>query len=112
MVFPAYAQYDLAEAALMNYRKVLAMSLLGVLAVAPSAWSQLMPQANPKNAASVGSLLVRSQDLTAEIDRAKSQGKNTNAAEAERAEAESAIQQGNDQAALRHFEAAERALGM
>ena len=71
-----------------------------------------MPQANPKNAASVGSLLVRSQDLTAEIDRAKSQGKNTSAAEAERTEAENAIQQGNDQAALRHFQAAERDLRM
>jgi hypothetical protein len=96
----------------MNYGKVLATSLFGLLLVAPSAWSQLVPQANPQNTASVGSLLVRSQHITEEIDRAKSQGKNTSAAEAERGEAERAIQQGNNKAALRHFDAAERALGM
>lgn len=96
----------------MKYRKLLAASLVAALAAAPSAWSQLTPEANPKNAASVGSLLVQSQDLTEGINRAKSRGKDTTAAEAERAEAESAIQQGNNQAAIRHFEAGERALGM
>lgn len=96
----------------MDYRKLLAASLLGALTVASSAWSQLMPEANPKNTVSVGSLLVRSQDLTERIDRAKSQGKDTSTAEAERAKAENAMQQGNDQAALRHFQAGERALGM
>jgi hypothetical protein len=97
---------------LINSRKLLAASFLGALTVASSAWSQLTPEANPKNTVSVGSLLVRSQDLTERIDRAKSQGKDTSTAEAERAEAEKAIQQGNDQAALRHFQAGERALGM
>jgi hypothetical protein len=95
----------------------LAASLVAALAAAPSAWSQLTPEANPKNAASVESLLVQSQDLTEGINRAKSQGKDTAAAEAERAEAERAeaeiaIQHGNDQAALRHFQAGGRALGM
>ena len=100
------------EVALIYYRKVLAASLLGALAIAPSAWSQLKPEANPKNAVSVGSLLVRSQNLTEQINRAKSEGKDTSTAEAERAEAENAIQQGNNQAAVRHFQAGERALGM
>lgn len=96
----------------MNYRKVLAASLLGVLAVTASARSQLMPEANPRNATSVGSLLVRSQDLTEKIDHARSQGKDTRTAEAERTQAENAMQHGNDQAALRHFQAGEQALGM
>jgi len=93
----------------MNYR-VLAASLLVALAVAPSAWSQLMPERNPENATSPESLLVQSQDLTEKINSAKSQGRDISRAKAERAEAEKAMQQGNDQEALHHFQAGERAL--
>jgi len=94
----------------MNYRKVLAASLLAAVAVAPSGWSQLIPEMNRKNAASAEALMLRSQELTEKINRAKSQGKDISTAEAERAEGGKAMQQGNDQGALRHFRAGERAL--
>jgi hypothetical protein len=93
----------------MKYR-VLAASLLVALAVAPSAWSQLMPERNPENATSSESLRAQSQALTEQINVAKSRGKDISKAQAERAEAEKAMQKGNDQEALDHFEAGEQAL--
>jgi hypothetical protein len=94
----------------MNYRKALGACLIGILASSPSAWSQLKPEANPENSTSLGSLLVQSQHLTEHINRAKSQGRDTSSAEAERSQAEKAIQEGDDSAALRHFRAGERTL--
>jgi hypothetical protein len=70
----------------------------------------LIPERNPENATSSKSLLARAQDLTERINSAKSQGKDISRAQAERAEAEKAMQQGNDQEALDHFEAGEQAL--
>jgi hypothetical protein len=56
----------------MNYRKVFATGFVAALAVAPSAWSQLVPQMNPNNATSAESLAALSQDLTEKIGKAKS----------------------------------------
>ena len=64
----------------MNYRKVFAMGLVAALAVAPSAWSQLVPQMNPKNTTSAESLAALSQDLTEKISKAESQGRDVSAA--------------------------------
>jgi hypothetical protein len=94
----------------MNYPKVLAASLVATLAVAPSAWSQLVPQMNTKNPTSAESLAALSQDLTEKINQAKSQGRDVSAPVAERAAGERALQQGNDKEALRHFQAGEQAL--
>jgi hypothetical protein len=94
----------------MNYRKVLAASLFTALAFAPSAWSQLVPEMNPKNTTSAESLAAMSQDLTEKISKAKSQGRDVSAAVAERARGERAMQQGNDQEAVQHFQAGEQAL--
>jgi hypothetical protein len=96
----------------MNYRKVLAASLFAGLAFATTAWSQLVPEMNPKNATSAESLAALSQDLTEKISKAESQGRDVSAAVTERAQGERAMQQGNDQEALRHFQAGEQALGM
>jgi hypothetical protein len=95
----------------MSYLKVLAVSFVAALAVSPSAWSQLVPQMNSKNSTSAESLAALSQDLTEKINKAESQGRDVSAAAAERAAGEKAMQQGNDQEALRHFQAGEQALG-
>jgi|SRR5580692_6664674 hypothetical protein len=95
----------------MSYREVLAVSLVATLAVPPSAWSQLVPQMNGKNSTSAESLAALSQDLTEKINKAESQGRDVSAAAAERTAGEKAMQQGNDQEALRHFQAGEQALG-
>ena len=94
----------------MNYRKVFAMGLVAALAVAPSAWGQLVPQMNPKNTTSAESLAALSQDLTEKISKAESQGRDVSAAAAERAQGERAMQQGNDQEAVQHFQKGEQAL--
>lgn len=93
----------------MNHRAV-AAGLLLVLTVALAVWGQLIPERNPENATSPKSLRAQPQDLTEKIDRAKSRGRDISRAEAERVEAEEAMQQGNDQEALHHFQAGERAL--
>jgi hypothetical protein len=58
----------------MNYRKALAC-LIGILPSAPSAWSQFMPEANPENRTSLGSLLVQSQQVTEHINTAKARSR-------------------------------------
>ena len=95
----------------MGNCKMLA-SLIVVLSVASPAWNQLIPQKSPRNATSAESLVAQSQELTSKIAQARSQGKDTNVAEAERTEGEKAIQQGNEREALRHFQSGEQALGM
>jgi hypothetical protein len=95
----------------MGNCKILA-SLIVVLSVASPAWSQLIPEKSPRNATLAESLVAQSQELTSKIAQARSQGKDTNVAEAERTEGERAMQQGNEREALRHFQAGEQALGM
>lgn len=96
----------------MNYRNVYATTgLVVALAVAPSAWCQLVPRMNANNPTSAESLTALSQDLTEKISQAKSQGRDVSAAVAERALGERAMQQDNDQEAVRHFQSGEQALG-
>jgi hypothetical protein len=95
----------------MKSHRVLAASFAAALALAPSAWSQLVPQIDAKNPTSAESLAAMSQDLTERISKAKLQGADVSVAETERAQGERAIQQGNDHEALRHFQAGEQALG-
>ena len=67
----------------------------------PSLRARILPRAN---------LWLRSQNLTSNINKATSQGIDTSAAKAERAEGEKAMQQGNEREALRHFQAGEQSL--
>jgi hypothetical protein len=104
----------------MSYHIFLTVTILAVLAVASPGWTQQVPDANPKlaptinpkNPTSVESLAAYSQELTREISQAHARGKDTSAAEAERAQGERSMQQGNQREAVRHFQAGEQALGM
>jgi hypothetical protein len=104
----------------MKCRIALITGVVALLAFAPAGWSQMVPDANPRLAPSKStehptsseSLEAQAQDLTKKIDAAKAQGKDTTTATAEQTQAEKSMQQGNEQDALRHFQAGEQALGM
>jgi len=104
----------------MRYSILLIVSMVTYFALAPAALTQLVPETNPQlaptknpnNPTSGESLAAQAQELTKEINEAKAQGKNTSVASAERAQGEQSMQEGNDQEALGHSKAGERALGM
>ncbi len=97
-----------------------AAGLVAFLAIAPIGWAQLVPETNPKLAptrnpnhpTSGESLAAQAQDLTKKINEAKAQGRDTSQAAQEQAQGEKSMQQGNEQEALRHFQAGEQSLGM
>lgn len=98
---------------------VLAAAAIGLVAMAPASWGQMVPETNPALAparnpshpTSSESLAAQAQDLTRKINEAKAQGKDTSAASAEQSKGEKSMQQGNEQEALQHFNAGEQALG-
>jgi hypothetical protein len=104
----------------MRHRIALMSAVIALFAFAPAGWSQMVPDANPALApsksathpTSTESLAAQAQDLTKKIEQAKAQGKDTSAATAEQSQGEQAMQQGNQQEAVRHFQAGEQALGM
>jgi hypothetical protein len=104
----------------MSYRLSLAAAVLALFAFAPVGFSQtapetgaaLAPTRNPKHPTSGESLAAQAQDLTRKIQEARAQGRDTSTAASEQAKGEQAMQSGNSQEALRHFEAGEQALGM
>ncbi|HEV3112828.1 MAG TPA: hypothetical protein VGY99_20265 [Candidatus Binataceae bacterium] len=106
---------------MMTYRiTALAATAIALVALAPSGWSQMVPETNPALAparnpshpTSSESLAAQAQDLTKKINEAKAKGKDTSVASAEQSQGERSMQQGNEQEALRHFDAGEQALGM
>jgi|HubBroStandDraft_6_1064221.scaffolds.fasta_scaffold1302246_2 hypothetical protein len=103
----------------MSPSKVLeVMVVVGALLASSYGWGQSFPDTGPKlapkfeskNPTSSESLAAESQNLTSNINKATSQGIDTSAAKAERAEGEKAMQQGNEREALRHFQAGEQSL--
>jgi hypothetical protein len=99
---------------------VLAATAIALAGLAPAGWSQMVPETNPALAparnpnhpTSSESLAAEAQDLTKKINEAKAQRKDTSVASAEQSHGERSLQQGNEQEALRHFDAGEQALGM
>lgn len=71
----------------------------------------LAPTRNPQHPTSGESLAAQAQDLTKKIQEAKAQGRDTTAAASEQSQGEQAMQKGDSQEALRHFEAGEHDLG-
>jgi hypothetical protein len=105
---------------MMKHRiTVLAATAVAFVALAPAGWSQMVPETNPALAparnpshpTSSESLAAQAQDLTKKINEAKAEGKDTTVASAEQSQGEKSMQQGNEQEALRHFDAGEQALG-
>jgi hypothetical protein len=104
----------------MNCRIALAAAVLAFFAFLPVGFAQtaaesgtaLAPTRNPEHPTSSESLAAQAQDLTRKIQEARAQGRDTSTAASEQAKGEQAMQSGNSQEALRHFEAGEQALGM
>lgn len=102
----------------MKRQIVLFASGIALSLLAPSAWTQTVPDTNlalaptisPSHPTSSESLAPEAQELTKDISQAKSEGKDTHVASEEQAEGERSMQEGKEQEALRHFEAGERAL--
>ena len=102
----------------MKCRFAVAVAAAAILTAGASGWTQLPPDAspklaptlNPKHPTSVESLNAYAQDLTKKIKEAQAQGKDTSVAETERLDAEKSMQHGDQEGALRHFEAGEKVL--
>ncbi|HKD66570.1 MAG TPA: hypothetical protein VKB84_06990 [Candidatus Binataceae bacterium] len=102
----------------MRYSIVYTAAAAAFFALAPAAWSQMVPDPNPalapaRNPAhptSTESLTAQAQELTKKIDQAKAQGRDTSVASAEQSQGEMAMQQGKSQDAVRHFQAGEQSL--
>jgi hypothetical protein len=112
----------------MKYRAALPATVLALFVLAPVGFSQtapetggaqtapetsgaLAPTRNPQHPTSGESLAAQAQDLTKKIQEAKAQGRDTSAALSEQSQGEQAMQKGDSQEALRHFEAGEHDLG-
>jgi hypothetical protein len=102
----------------MRQQIALIASAIAFFVLAPVAWTQappdtnpaLAPTKNPSHPTSGESLEAHAQELTKEINQAKSDGRDTSVASKEQTEGERSMQQGKEQDALRHFQAGERAL--
>ncbi len=93
-----------------GFALLVAFAPIGSAQTSSGANGALAPTRNPQHPTSSESLQAQAQDLTRKIQEAKTQGRDTNAAASEQAKGEQAMQQGNSEEALHHFEAGEHDL--
>ncbi len=84
--------------------------LAAILAIAPAAWAQSMPQGNTSEVSATESTNTMDQELAQKISQAWSEGKDASGAAAFQENGEIALSEGNPQQARRYFEAAEHEL--
>lgn len=95
----------------MNYLKTLAGgTLAAILAIAPAAWAQSMPQGKTSMVSTNENAGTMDVELAQKISQAWSEGKDASGAAAFQENGEIALSEGNQHEARRYFESAEQEL--